>query len=501
MNSSIEIKTVLQFFKDQKVSNIDQEELEAVVTAWERVTPLVIEELKDDDVFVFGSNTNGYHCARASKMAMERFGAVDKKGEGLSGRSYALPTTEITKPCDTEEERKSIDINDYRKFGPDEIRPYVDTLLKCVKKHPEKNFYITRVACGFSENTDEVIASLFKEFVKCKNVYLPKLFLYEIFEKKLGIATPTDLAIVKSGGPDEFVKQLDEQLSMYIRWVAKLRRENKYSVKVVDMVERVCSAIASAVAMYYRGLPAEAYGMIADIFGRGDEGKKDKDRYLNIEDYLTPVSGKHDFYRMRRETDSWKRKEIGKDDMYHIPFGLRGIVSTQRYSIPGFPCMYIGCSEEGCWEELGRPNKNECVLSEVNIKEGKSFCALDLTIPTADSWTTTDEDLEKVIKFFPFVIACTFKPSKVGDTFKPEYVIPQLLLQYVKDYGYRCNRGVLDADKQIYGVKYTSVHVDKNRLGDKDNRYVNYVIPVTSIDNDYCRRIKDTFDVAEPTMC
>lgn len=500
MDNSIEINKVLKFFEKLEVSKINQEELEAVVTAWDRVTPLVIEELKDDDVFVFGSNTNGCHSARASKTAMERFGAVDKKGEGLFGRSYALPTTEIMKPCDTEEERQKNDIDvNYRKFDKEEIKPYVDRLLKCVKAHPEKNFYITRVACGFSDKRDAEIAPLFSEFVKCKNVYLPKLFLYEIFGKGLHIISPTELAIVKSGGPDSFVKQLDEQLSMYIRWVAKHRCENEYDVEIVDMVERVCSAIASAVAMYYRGLPAEAYGKIADLF---DSGKgRVENEYLNIEDYLSPVTDEQVFYRMRRETDSWKRKEIGKDDMYHIPFGLRGMVTTQRYSIPGFPCMYIGCSEEGCWEELGRPNKNECVLSQVNIRKGKSFRALDLTIPTADSWKTMDENLLKAIKFFPFVIACTFKPCKVSDTFKPEYVIPQLLLQYVKDYGYRCNRCSLDADKQIYGVKYTSVHVDKKKLGDASNQYVNYVIPVTSIDNDYCSRIKDTFEVTEPKMC
>ena len=57
-----------------------------------RFTPEIIENLQQDEVFVFGSNINGQHCSGAARMAHERFGAVWGKGVGIQGNSYAIPT-------------------------------------------------------------------------------------------------------------------------------------------------------------------------------------------------------------------------------------------------------------------------------------------------------------------------------------------------------------------------------------------------------------------------
>jgi hypothetical protein len=44
-----------------------------------RFTPEIIENLQQDEVFVFGSNINGQHCSGAARMAHERFGAVGER--------------------------------------------------------------------------------------------------------------------------------------------------------------------------------------------------------------------------------------------------------------------------------------------------------------------------------------------------------------------------------------------------------------------------------------
>lgn len=46
-------------------------------------------------VFVFGSNPEGRHGAGAAKVARERFGAVNGRGEGLQGNAYAIPTKDL----------------------------------------------------------------------------------------------------------------------------------------------------------------------------------------------------------------------------------------------------------------------------------------------------------------------------------------------------------------------------------------------------------------------
>ena len=54
-------------------------------------TPDYIDRLLPNQVFVFGSNTLGYHTGGASGTARKKFGAVWGQPEGLQGASYAIP--------------------------------------------------------------------------------------------------------------------------------------------------------------------------------------------------------------------------------------------------------------------------------------------------------------------------------------------------------------------------------------------------------------------------
>ena len=57
----------------------------------DRCTPENITTLQPNEVFVFGSKPNGEHKSGAAKTAVEKFGAVEGKAEGMSGQSYAIP--------------------------------------------------------------------------------------------------------------------------------------------------------------------------------------------------------------------------------------------------------------------------------------------------------------------------------------------------------------------------------------------------------------------------
>ena len=57
-----------------------------------RIAPDRIAELRDDEIFVFGSNLAGMHAGGAARIACRCFGAVWGQGVGLQGRSYAIPT-------------------------------------------------------------------------------------------------------------------------------------------------------------------------------------------------------------------------------------------------------------------------------------------------------------------------------------------------------------------------------------------------------------------------
>ena len=119
-----------------------------------RVAADRIAELGAGEVFVFGSNIQGAHGGGAAWFAHKHFGAQWGVGEGLTGRTYALPTME----------------------GKASMKAAVDRFVACARQHPELTFLVTAVGCGIAGYTPEEVAPLFKEATSLENVYLPQVF-------------------------------------------------------------------------------------------------------------------------------------------------------------------------------------------------------------------------------------------------------------------------------------------------------------------------------------
>ena len=115
-----------------------------------------ISELKENEIFVFGSNLVGAHGGGAARLAYNHFGAIWGQGVGLQGQSYAIPTMQ---------------------GGVETIRPYVDEFIEFAFKHREYKFLVTRIGCGIAAFTPNEIAPLFKKTMDLDNVILPKDFV------------------------------------------------------------------------------------------------------------------------------------------------------------------------------------------------------------------------------------------------------------------------------------------------------------------------------------
>ena len=126
-----------------------------------RITPDNITNLKDNEIFVFGSNLAGMHGGGAARIAVGKFGAVMGQGVGLQGQSYAIPTMQ---------------------GGVETIAPYVDEFLDFAKEHPEMIFLVTRIGCGIAGFTDEEIAPLFVRAINIPNIHLPLSFWKELVQ-------------------------------------------------------------------------------------------------------------------------------------------------------------------------------------------------------------------------------------------------------------------------------------------------------------------------------
>ncbi len=129
-----------------------------MIVGGRRVASDRIEELCEKEIFVFGSNKQGMHGGGAAWVAHKKFGAEWGVGEGLTGRTYALPTME----------------------GAASMKKAVEQFTDCARRHPELTFLVTAVGCGIAGYTPQEVAPLFRAAAGLENVYLPEMFWKEL---------------------------------------------------------------------------------------------------------------------------------------------------------------------------------------------------------------------------------------------------------------------------------------------------------------------------------
>ena len=125
-----------------------------------RYTPDNLTTLYDKEIFVFGSNPAGMHNGSAAKYAKDNFGAIQGKGEGLQGQSYAIPTTQ---------------------GGLKELKKHVDAFIDFAIDNPWYTFLVTKIGCGNAGFKIKEVAPLFRFALGHSNIVLPKEFVEEMF--------------------------------------------------------------------------------------------------------------------------------------------------------------------------------------------------------------------------------------------------------------------------------------------------------------------------------
>jgi hypothetical protein len=129
-------------------------------------TPEKITELKENEVFVFGSNTDGIHGAGAAKTALDKFGAIYGQPRGLQGQSYAI----VTKDLETGN----------RSIRLETIAREVDRLMLFAYKNPHLKFYVTKIGtdlAGYSIPEMRIIFVAIEDLMP-DNVITPKEFKF-----------------------------------------------------------------------------------------------------------------------------------------------------------------------------------------------------------------------------------------------------------------------------------------------------------------------------------
>lgn len=222
--------------------------------------------------------------------------------------------------------------------------------------------------------------------------------------------------------------------------------DNNVDKAVIEIVKNLTKSLGDTVNEYLNGKLESAYTSF-------------KGAMEQIKGFL-PVKTIHNrtFYRMRADGGITDKKEF-----YHLPFDKIHLSKSERFSIEGYPCLYLGYSKRVCEMEISSGSLAKFVLKESlnNI--------LDLTLGQGDGKNDIPEiDLVKV---YPLIASCYIvpfysilqekecRPNK--SLFREEYIIPQLLTLYLREEGVA--NGII-----YYSVK--DPNLDIQGSGEKDFR-------------------------------
>lgn len=169
------------------------------------------------------------------------------------------------------------------------------------------------------------------------------------------------------------------------------------------------------------------------------------------------------YYRIRgiREDNSFP---LERKELFHIPHSKNFLVGTERYSMPGHPCLYLASQAELGWYECGKPAKFAIAKFDIPQEKDNYLKFIDFSeklLPLKHSffcWFHNEkDDIEAVRKYllkylytYPLRAACSVAVKHSGSKFIEEYVMPQLLLQWVV------------TDKDFDGIRYESCNADES---------------------------------------
>ncbi len=215
-------------------------------------------------------------------------------------------------------------------------------------------------------------------------------------------------------------------------------------------IEAFCDDAKLAIRFAFSGQPSVAFGHFERAITRFTDA---------VQNFALTQLGVGDLgilYRVRQQSSLLMHRE----DLFHIPFEKRHLVSTQRYSIPGLPCLYLSGSIYTCWAEMGRPPFHELQAAAAWLRNGETIKILNfsnrparllLLIPHEGGEIQDPGTRAMIVKhlvLWPLIAMCSVIVRHRNSPFKPEYLFPQMVLQWIT------NRHDFD------GVCYFSTNVD-----------------------------------------
>lgn len=305
----------------------------------------------------------------------------------------------------------------------------------------------------------------------------------------------------------DFETAVSNLLDEYMRELYSFsEEENQYyrCIKIdINEIETISNLLKQCIHEYHQGFPAAAFRTIKKVMTNLMQTPL---KVYQKSGALEPLeTDRLHLFRLRGISDAAKHT---RKDLFHVPSCARSMISTCRYSIAGYPSLYLTTSVELGVEEIGSTNNNVLVShfkimrpqKELNIR------VLELGIKPQDfyeqnrehrnePWSARDlgginlrnnEIRSNYLRWYPLIATCSFIRANKNSPFSSEYIVPQLLMQWV--------RKQIGRD-ELMGIRYFScASVRASDLG------FDYVFPVnnTNYEEGYCSVLRNSFLLTDP---
>lgn len=316
---------------------------------------------------------------------------------------------------------------------------------------------------------------------------------------------------------NDFSNTLKNLYDKYL-YIVEQERHNEAltpNIRVIDYkLKRVCNLLVSIVKQYLNGFPAKAFQTFNELMSLLEKTPL-KTYYKSFTEQFN-ISNYHDSLNLYRITCASENIPYGRSRIFHTPYYLRSKVSTSRYSIAGFPSLYLGTSLELCYEEIPHnPHEQFALASRFQLERNFEYNnteikVIELAIKPQDflfqqnrvdnfrnTRTIPTHVLSRVdvreayLLWYPLIAACSFIRANKKDPFAAEYIIPQLLMQWV--------RTEIGTSKQehnrLVGIRYFScASVKASDMG------FNYVFPASGEQTkaSFCPILSSAFKLTKP---
>ncbi|MFZ0687529.1 MAG: hypothetical protein WAM89_18450 [Terriglobales bacterium] len=284
---------------------------------------------------------------------------------------------------------------------------------------------------------------------------------------------------------------LKETFGKYMSVLDSLADSNPISDEVKrsqKTIREVAAKLVKAVESYLQGFPHAGYKHVKSALTK--LGVSLDPLNLRVGN-SAPMRAFERLYRIRHVERPGYLDNLERKALFHMPFELRHKVSSNRYSISGLPSLYLGGSLWVCWEELQRPDFHNLQIARFRYAEPVRLLDFGFRpsvigqLRRSRSNLFNDATIASYLICWPLIAACSVRVFHPSMPFKPEYIVPQLLLQYLRN------------ETNLDGLRYFSTRIDQHEHSPW--AAMNYVFPVQEqVTHGYCPRLREKFCLTAP---